>query len=84
MPSFHDAETPEDVPGGDVVVVLSEQEEREQELVASVVELLNQAVTIERSVAVKLIMCHMCGGWGNAHLNCPVPALEQWLSERSA
>ena len=83
MPSFHDAQTPEDVPGGEVVALLSQQEEREAELVAVVVELLNQAVIIKTSTALKMLECHMCGGFEGVHINCPVPALEQWLKDRS-
>jgi hypothetical protein len=83
VPSFHDAQTPEDVPGGEIVPVLSEQEQREEDLTGLVVELLNTAVTIKRSVALKVLECHMCGGWEGTHVNCPVPVLEQWLASRA-
>lgn len=83
MPSFHDAQTPEDVPGGQVERILSQQEEHEEECSDIVVELLNKAVTIKQNAAVKMTICHMCGGWEGTHVNCPVPALEQWLKDRS-
>jgi hypothetical protein len=81
--NFHNAATPEDIPGGVVEPVLSEQEESEAELIEVAVELLDKAVTIRSNGAVKLLVCHMCGGWEGTHINCPVPILEDWLEQHS-
>lgn len=84
MPSYHDAETPEDIPGGIPAEVKSGDEIREEEITETVVELLNRAVTIEqRGSALKMTVCHMCGCYEGAHIDCPVPALEGWLEARS-
>jgi hypothetical protein len=83
MPSFHDAATPEDVPGGEIERILSVQEESDADLIEVAVELLNRAVTIRSNGIVKMTECHMCGGWEGTHVDCPVPALERWLETHS-
>lgn len=82
MPLFHDAAIPEDLPG-EVVPFQSRQEIQEQEVVDCVVHLLNAAVVIRRSQALRLLTCHMCHVHEGNHLSiCPIPHLEDWLAAR--
>lgn len=82
--SIHFAATPEDCPGN-VVRILSKQEEHEAEMTDHVVALLNSAMlfTPARQGPGSVMKCHMCYELDDQHTNlCPVPQLEDWLAAR--
>ena len=82
MRAFHNAATPEDLPG-ELVPFYSRQEIQEAEVVDCVVQLLNAAVVIRKSHTLKLLTCYMCHVHEGNHLSiCPVPHLEDWLAAR--
>jgi hypothetical protein len=82
--SCHNAQTPEDVPGGELVIVQTADEARQEEIAECAASLLNIALVSEGRGQVYCLMCHTRSERGSHLPGCAVEALEVWFEHRVA